>query len=50
MSGSTNYGPGDECTWGPYLGHPNDPRAPDVEYEDEDEDEDEEDGNEAALP
>jgi len=24
---------GDEATWGPYSGHPNDPRAP--EYEDE---------------
>lgn len=24
----TQYGPGDECTWPPYAGHPNDPRAP----------------------
>jgi len=24
-----DVGPGDEATWGPYLGHPLDPRAPD---------------------
>ena len=23
-------GPGDEITWGPYTGHPGDPRAPDL--------------------
>lgn len=24
----TRYGPGDEATWPPYAGNPNDPRAP----------------------
>lgn len=24
-----DFGPGDEVTWGPYLGHALDPRAPD---------------------
>ena len=24
----TTLGPGDSATWGPYLGHPNDPRHP----------------------
>lgn len=24
-----DFGPGDEETWGPYLGHENDPRSPD---------------------
>lgn len=27
------YGPGDMQTWGPCLGHPNDPRTPEVDYE-----------------
>lgn len=27
-------GPGDEATWPPYYGHPNDPRAPLDEEED----------------
>lgn len=22
-----DYGPGDECTWPPFCGHPNDPRG-----------------------
>jgi len=25
----TKFGPGDEATWPPFAGHPNDPRAPD---------------------
>ena len=29
MSPFTNLGPGDEATFPPYYGHPNDPRAPD---------------------
>ena len=36
-------GYGDEATWGPYTGHPNDPRAPDLDTEDFDIDEVEED-------
>jgi hypothetical protein len=30
------WGYGDEETWGPYAGHPNDPRAPDEDEADED--------------
>ena len=26
-----NYGPGDEITWGPCMGHPMDPRTPEPE-------------------
>lgn len=35
MSRYTQYGPGDEITWPPYSGNPNDPR-----HEDDDEHED----------
>lgn len=38
MAAYTPYGPGDEATWPPYSGHPNDPRDPDdgsQEHEDE---------------
>lgn len=33
MMSTTFYGPGDEITWGPFFGHPNDPRQP--EYDDD---------------
>lgn len=38
MSRYTNFGPGDDCTWPAYTGHPNDPRAPEPtawEYEEQ---------------
>jgi hypothetical protein len=38
MSRYTSFGPGDECTWPAYAGHPNDPREPEPtaeEYENE---------------
>lgn len=38
MSRYTNFGPGDDCTWPAYTGHPNDPRAPEptaLEYEEQ---------------
>lgn len=37
----TDLGPGDEATWQPYSGHPNDPRAPEPEEDDEYRDDDE---------
>lgn len=33
-------GPGDEATWPPYSGHPNDPRDPDDGSQEHDEDDD----------
>lgn len=41
MSRWTNYGPGDEETWAPCCGHPNDPRSDDYEEEEDQEDDDE---------
>lgn len=35
MSRYTQYGPGDEITWPPYSGNPNDPRHEDDFDEDE---------------
>lgn len=35
MSAYTSLGPGDEATWPPYSGNPNDPRAPDHDEDDE---------------
>lgn len=29
-----DYGPGDECTWPPFCGHPNDPRGDDYDQTD----------------
>jgi hypothetical protein len=49
MSPFTNLGPGDDATFPPYYGHPNDPRTP----EPSDDDEDDEDGrsmNAGACP
>ena len=41
MGKQVTAGYGDPCTWGPYLGHPNDPRTP-TPWEEEDEEEEEE--------
>lgn len=46
MSKITKYGYGDEQTYPPYWGHPNDPRAPepsdDYDFEDDENNDDDE--------
>lgn len=32
MKAYTEYGPGDEATWAPCAGHPNDPRTDDEDF------------------